>query len=389
MKLMKNKIIAVGITTQNNKLVNGQSMMFQLFMDELVVKNVKPIIVDFGVSLKKNNDKRISGKFSILKMIDNILIFNKFLYTIVSNLGTPVYITTSQSKVGFIRDFLFINLSRMLGSKVVAHQFGSNYQHFYNSQSDFIKKNIRNTLQKADKIVVEGDFTKQQFNFLPDYEQKVVCIPNGLPEKINSSDIFAKNISNDKTVNLIYLSNLIETKGYWDVLEAVNILVNERKLDVKATFSGRFLKDLGDTKFATATEAKDAFFHFLEKNNLQDRVKYYEGLFGSQKSEAFRNSHFFLLPSYYINEGQPVSIVEALAYGCVPIVTNYRLIPTMVNEDNGIFVNSKSPQKIADVIEKFINDPQKYEQHSQAGINFYLNNFTADKYVNRLMSLFK
>ncbi len=41
---MKNKIIAVGTTTQNNKLVNGQSMMFQLIVDNLQDKGIDVII---------------------------------------------------------------------------------------------------------------------------------------------------------------------------------------------------------------------------------------------------------------------------------------------------------------------------------------------------------
>lgn len=385
---MKNKIIAVGPTTQNNTVLNGQTMMFQLFVDEVRRKNIKIIIIDIGMSIFKKHENRVSGRFSIVKLINYTIILIKFFSILLFNSKQTVYLTTAQSKVGFIRDYFIINISRFFGCKIIAHQFGANYAVFYNSQSDFFKKLIIKTLIKTNRIVVEGDYTKKQFDFLPEYQSRVYSLPNGLPEKIDSSKIYAKTIDNKKPIKLFYLSNLIESKGYWDVLEAINILVNDYKIEINAVFSGKFLDSVDDIKFKNGAEGRKAFFEFIKKNNLKGNITYFEGLYGEKKSEGFKNSHFFLLPSYYINEGQPVSILEALAYGCVPIVTEYRLIPTMVNKENGFFVNPKSPNEIADIIKELSNKPEKYNRYSQEAIDYYLNNFTAEKYTNHLISLF-
>ncbi len=383
------KLILVGCTTQNNKLVNGQSMMFQLFVDQLKEKGIKTEIVDFGISLDSRfADKRVSSKFSFLKLLDNFLLIFNFIFVLISNPKTSIYITTSQSKVGFLRDYIFISLSKLFGRKVIAHQFGSNYGQFYKEQPESLKQKIIATFNKTDKVIVEGDFTKNQFNFLKNYQEKVISIPNGLPEKIDSKNICAKTLDPQQPIQLLYLSNLIETKGYWDVLKAANLLVNRDRRNINIVFSGKFLGGLDDSLFSSPEEARKEFFSFIEENNLTDRIQYFEGLFGEEKSKTFSNSHFFLLPSYYVNEGQPVSIVEALAYGCVPIVTDYRLIPDMVNIENGFFVNPKSPEEIAVVINKMIENPSKYHQHSQAGINDYLDNFTAAKFIDKVLKLF-
>ena len=385
---MNNKVIAVGPTTQNNKVVNGQSMMFQLLLDEVSRRNIKTIVVDIGISVFKEKGNRVSGKFSAVKALDYILILIKFFFILLFNPRETVYITTAQSKVGFIRDYFIINFARLFGSKIIAHQFGANYSGFYNSQSTYLKNKIKKTLSKVDKLVVEGDYTKKQFDFLPDYKTKVHSLANGLPEKINSATIFPKIIERNKPVKLLYLSNLIETKGYWDVLDAVNILVNKEKIDIEVMFAGKFLDSVDDEKFSNAEEAKKAFFKYIEINNLKSNVRYLQGLYGAEKSEEFRKSHFFLLPSYYINEGQPVSVLEALAYGCVPIVTEYRLIPMMVNKNNGFFVNSKSPTEIASIIKNLSHNLDLYTNYSQSAIEYYLNNFTADKYTEQLIRLF-
>ena len=130
-------------------------MMFQLFVDQLKEKNIKTVIVDFGKSVDSNfAGTRVSGKFSFIKLIDNAFLIFKFLFVVVTNLKTPIYITTSQSKVGFIRDYIFINFAHFLGRKVVAHQFGSNYNKFFASQSSSFQQKIISTFEKTDKIVV-------------------------------------------------------------------------------------------------------------------------------------------------------------------------------------------------------------------------------------------
>ena len=386
---MIKKIILVGCTTQNNKVVNGQSMMFQLFVDKLQEKKINTLIIDFGKSIASNSENtRVSGKFSFTKLFDNFFITCLYIFTILTNPSTSVYITTSQSKVGFIRDYLFINIAYFLERKIIAHQFGSNYDKFFASQSNSFKEKIISTFEKTDKIVVEGDFTKSHFSFLKDYESKVISIPNGLPEKIESKNITSKNLYPQKEVHLLYLSNLIETKGYWDVLKAINLLINKYNANVKAVFSGKFLGGIDDKMFSSPKKAQVEFFKFIKENNLTGKIKYFEGLYGEAKKNAFTTANFFILPSYYINEGQPVSIVEALAYGCVPIVTDYRLISDMVNIKNGFFVAPKSPEEIAAIINKMIENPARYNAYSDAGINFYLENFTADKFIDKVLSLF-
>jgi glycosyltransferase involved in cell wall biosynthesis len=389
MKKIKNKIITIGPTTQNNKVVNGQSMMFQMLLDEMHNRNIKKIILDIGLSIFPKKRNRFSGKFSFIKSLDYIIIIIKLFIILIFNGNQTVYITTAQSKVGFIRDYFIIYLASLFGSKIIAHQFGANYSGFYNLQSKFIKKKIINTLLKVDTIIVEGDYTKKQFNFLPGFESKVYSLPNGLPEKIDTSLIQPKEIIANDPIRILYLSNMIESKGFWDVLEAVNVLINHEKLNVNAVFSGKFLESVDDKKFSNANEAKKAFFDYLEKNNLKKSVFYVEGLYGINKSKEFHKAHFFLLPSYYINEGQPVSVLEAMAYGCIPIVTQYRLIPLMVNINNGFFVNPKSPHEIVKIIKDLSSNIEKYNKFSQSTINYFLDNFTADKYTDRLISLLK
>lgn len=110
-------------------------------------------------------------------------------------------------------------------------------------------------------------------------------------------------------------------------------------------------------------------FNYINENRLNGRIKYYEGLMGDGKADAFVNSHAFLLPTYFKFEGQPVSVFEAMAYGAVPIVTKYRMIPEMVTTETGLFVDEKSPEQIAKAVMFLIENPDIYANLSQASIN--------------------
>ena len=55
----------------------------------------------------------------------------------------------------------------------------------------------------------------------------------------------------------------------------------------------------------------------------------------------------FVLPSYYNLEAQPITIIEAMAFGCAVYATDYRGIPEILEDRvNGEFIKPKDPQDI-------------------------------------------
>ena len=134
-----------------------------------------------------------------------------------------------------------------------------------------------------------------------------------------------------------------------------------------------------------ALSSKGDFDKFVTEHSLNDRIEYYPGLYGDEKDRYFQEANVFLLPSYYINEGQPVSIIEAMAYGCVPVVTNYRHIPMMVDNSNGFYVKPKSPEDIAEKVKYLILHPEEYADKSQKAIKDYQQKFKFEVFATRVI----
>lgn len=383
---MNKKIIAIGLrTNQAKNIFSGQSMMFEAFIEYLQARDFDVKIIDLAskyddINVGKIAYKRVAEYFGII--LNAYSVFKK-------NKGSIVYITTAQTKGGFYRDYIFINFAKFFKCKLLLQQFGSNFQNFYTSLSPRFQKIVLETFNKGDYLIVEGEVTRQQFKILDNFDSKVLIVRNGLPEKNIQNGKDGKVYKKGDTFNMIYLSYMIESKGYWDVLHAVKILKNDYRLDIKCVFSGAFKASVDDALFSDINEAEKAFEKYIKEHKLESSIVYYKGLMGDKKAEEFKKSNVFLLPSYFKFEGQPVSVLEAMAYGSVPIVTNYRMIPEMVTNESGIFVNAKSPQEIADAIKTLIEDTDYYAKLSKASVDRYQKYYTLDNYCNNLLEITK
>jgi glycosyltransferase involved in cell wall biosynthesis len=82
----------------------------------------------------------------------------------------------------------------------------------------------------------------------------------------------------------------------------------------------------------------------------------YKGIVGGKdKWQALCNADIFLLPSIH-SEGMPISILEAMAVGCVVIVTDDASITSVVtNNQTGLVISKNKPQQLALKIKQLID----------------------------------
>jgi glycosyltransferase involved in cell wall biosynthesis/ubiquinone/menaquinone biosynthesis C-methylase UbiE len=375
--MIKRKILLIGILPPP---INGQAVAFQALTNELSVETLM-------ISGKRN--------INIRNKINKIFNYFGLLFQLVFKLLRKKYVvyhTISQSKAGFVRDFLIVIISKFLGSKVIVHIHGGNYDGFYQTQKPFIQKRIRQMLMQTDSIIVLSDTMKKMFDFEPQLSSKISVVKNGLPWNIDSKDLEVKKlpINNDIPIKIIFLSNLIESKGYLAVLEATLLLVNEYGYNIKTDFCGEFIQYDDASKFSTTSEARYYFQEFIVKNNLENHVNYHGTIEIEKKKELLKEAHFFVLPTNYINEGQPISIIEAMAYSCVVLTTDYRGISDIIsNYESGVYVNFNAPKEIASEIHKLIQTPTHYQRISSNAHQNYLRNYTKKSHLKTLIDEIK
>lgn len=374
---MKKILIIAATINRKKRYFTGLAMMIELFQ-RVISTHYKCVVCSISPKLTLISslpDVKI-GNTSLLRLMDYVWLMIKSLAYIICNPKSIFFICPAPTKLGFKRDYILVKTALLLGCKIILQIFTGDLNTLYDALSEKDKRRFLFMYNKAVLIPTEGNLERDFFASVVDDPSKVVVIENALPEDRKDKTTDPKHL--DASVRLLFLNNMIVTKGYWDVLNAVDILVNEKNQDVVCDFVGRFMDD--DKK------QERMFFDYIESHNLKDRVRFTPGAFGEDKKKLFERSHFFLLPSYFPREGKPTAILEAMSYGCVPIVTNYREIPEMVNDKNGLFVESQNGRDIAYKIEQIINDKEKYVLLSSNCLNDFEDRFTPERYRERMLN---
>lgn len=362
----------------------GQSVAFRMLVDGCVRHGVPHRVIDIS---ERGRERRVGG-FSWRRATSLCgPLWRALRWCALARRVT--YLIVAQSWFGFLRDRLFVALAALGRNRIVLHVHGGGYREFWLAQSERRRRSIRRTLARADRIVVLGSGLVDMLDFVPDHARKVVVVPNGLALDEAGLPSRPKALPAAGPIRLLFLSNLIESKGWRDVLEAVRILV-ARGVDVSCEFCGAFLVGADAERYATVADAEAGFRAFVADHRLGDHVRLRGVVHGVELTRALEAAHFVVLPTRYDNEGQPLSIIEAMAHGCVVLSTRYRAIPEMLDDGRaGVFVEAGEPATIAAAVEELRTDPARYTALSERAIAHRRANFTAIRHLERMLAVLR
>lgn len=350
-----------------------------MLVDGIAERGIQIRVVNLSGTTKDGG-----GRVSLQRALDYVRIIPSFIASLPW--CTVVYVTIAQSRHGFFRDLIFVWLARVASKRIVCHVHGGNYGGFYEQQNRLIKLWIRSMLEQADVIVVLGEGLRAMFAFSSEVAKRVEVVPNGVatkglllaPKRLPSTP--------ETPIRMLYMSNLIESKGYLDVLRAMGVL-KAAGCNVVAEFYGEFQSCVDDVEVRSPDHARQLFEATIEAYGIRDRLVYGGVVDGAEKVAALMRAHVFVLPTRYCYEGQPISIIEAMAYGSVVISTNYRAIPdVIVPGATGEFVPFGSPEAIAAVVIKLAQDPALFNRMSHQAIQRYQELFTQAAHVDRMIA---
>jgi len=370
------KFVLMGVKS-SSKNISGQSICFDMLLDGLRTQNIPFRYITVSVDTDSNFQKVQEYLTACIKLI--------YFYLTTIGKSKMIYIAVAQSKLGFYRDFMFIWISKLFGKKVVAHLHGGNFKTFYQEQSPFLQKVIKKTYDQCDCIIVLSRVYIDLFDFVDNYKEKVKAVPNGIPEFDDNQPV-QKSYDQNKPI-ILYLSNLIESKGYLDVLHSSLILKEKYNISPQVYFCGNFLSSSDDLTFDNIEKAKDYFHNFVKENNLEENVIYKGLVKGDAKDQLLKDANFLILPTNYNAEGQPISLIEGLKNGCVLITTKYRDIQYMnMDKETGFFVNYNSPDAIAESISKL--NEEDFKRMSLNAQKHFKNSYSFISHYNNMLKIF-
>lgn len=281
----------------------------------------------------------------------------KTLVSIHNSDADLFYFTISQSRLGNLRDLMIL---RTIGDRpCLIHLHGGYYRHLVEHEVPEWQKMLNyKAIGKLRGAIVLGPSLKHIFEgMLPD--DKIFVVPNCVDNDfLMSDDEFEEKVStmNQRTVkHVLYLSNFIRSKGYPEVLEMAKL----EKERVENGYIRKFHFDFAGKFFKKDDES--FFYDYISVNGLDSYVTYHGVVGGDKKRNLLRMSDFFVLLTTYPNEGQPISILEAMENGLAVVTTDHAGIPDIVNSGTGI-IFKKNTENIAVKAFEAINNKNLLEQ---------------------------
>ena len=282
--------------------------------------------------------------------------------------GMPViWNSISGQRLGHWRDLLTVIPAFQPGQHVVAQIHWGNFNRLFKHRTT--RPTAMRIVSRVNCFVVQSELLEARIaDWVPAHKRRV--IPYYVPPCGSAIDVNdkRKRRSQDRPLRVLFLSNMIESKGYLDVLEALAI-ARKAGLSLEADYAGRWNADADRQAFKARTQAL----------NLQDIVMHHGAVTDYKQVQALHlAADAFVLPTYYPVEAQPLAIIESLSAGTPTIVTRHASIENMVREDReALFVPPRDPEAIAQALID-LNDLNRWHALSQGAHARYESCFSAE-----------
>lgn len=267
------------------------------------------------------------------------------------------------SRASFYRKKIYIDLCSFFHKKIVIHLHSGLFEQFYNKESnDKQREIIRKTFNKSQRVIVlsaEGE------TFVKSICTKPVIL-------LNNAVIVPNNCKTEYLDhNVVFLGRITEEKGLNELLMAIPDVV-EAIPDVQFYLAGegdieKYKSILSESKYLNHV-------HFLGWINRETKIDY------------LKKSSVFVLPSRY--EGMPMSLLESMAYGLIPVVTRVGGIPLVINEENGYLVSSNASDELAEALIHALSDINREEKGKNAYRTVY-SDYNLEQNLKRLIDIYQ
>jgi glycosyltransferase involved in cell wall biosynthesis len=278
------------------------------------------------------------------------------------------------SKGSFLKDSLFIWTCLLFGVPVVLHAHGNNLVDFHKTSSPILKWIIERTITCSKAAIVFGERLKFNFDsFLP--ADRIFAVHAG----IKPSEVAAIRKPEDGKVRVLFLSNLIESKGFWTALNAVES-VSRAIPDVEFLFAGAWERPEDETKARA----------LLAEQGAKDVVSFLGTVHGSPKVDLLGSCDILIFPTHHYFETFGMVNLEALEAGLPIITTSRGAIPEVVIDgENGFLIPEKDPEALAERIIHLASDSGLRNQMGSANRERFARSYTHDAFGERMIHVFE
>jgi len=346
-------------------------LIYRILKTEFKVYNINTIDI--------NRLDRKSGVFSSIYFFTYVQKLFLLIKALLITKPDYIYLTYSSTKLGLFRDVISVVFIKLFFARVdiISHIHSGNYSLNFNSGfyqylfNILIKYTYRFLFLSKSLNHCKLLLRKEQIVYLANTISKDIIFDD---EEIQDKQ--RKRMKRD-LFHIVFISNMIESKGFYDLAKAISLL--DAKFRLKVDFVGGWKNEIDRKKFVDYISSLKIHKMCKIHNSVTDR---------SIVKDFFSRADAFILPTYYSIEAQPISIIEAINSGTPVIATQHASIPEMIrNNHDGFLVPIKRPDIIAEKI-KILYDVKTWKTFSTYARDQYQLNFSPDVFRKNIKSIF-
>lgn len=249
-----------------------------------------------------------------------------------------------------------------------------------------VKKKYPNLVKIISVIHNDNKSLFDAHMMLSKYIDKVFCVSNQIRKHMQElydfegeryyfkeqpieSDIFWKREENQSGVLRIgYAARLVRQQKRADLLIDFISYLEQNNLNYLFQIAGE-------------GECGDSIAEYIAQKKLQDKVQLLGRLPKSNMDEFWKNQDVFVNVSEY--EGTSLSMLEAMAFGCVPVVTDVSGAREFIEEgENGYICKVGDLKGIADCVIELDSDRKKLKSYGEKCCRIIQERCNLKKYIN-------
>lgn len=320
--------------------VTGHSLVSQMLVEGLTGVHETAVV---NLSLGSLND----GRVTVRRMRE----VGKVLLAVLRQRAWPdvIYLTISESRAGNLKDLLIYSICAGRLERVFVHLHGGTIGRELFDRHPWWRRVNAAFIKRLAGVVISGPAHIGIFAGMID-PRRVHIVPNSAGDDlfVPEPDVVRK-FDNAGPVRVLYISSMTTPKGYGDLLDAWLSLAVDVRRRIRLDFAGKF-------------DAEDERKVFEGRIAGVDGVTYHGLVDAEEKRRLFAQAHVFCLPTRML-EGQPISILEAYASGCVVVTTGQAGIRDVFRDGvHGFEVVAGAPASIAAVLQRLPDDIERLRQ---------------------------
>ncbi|MBN2484670.1 MAG: glycosyltransferase family 4 protein [Bacteroidales bacterium] len=236
------------------------------------------------------------------------------------------------------------------------------------------EKKFRYACTNTDRIIAISEQTKTDIvNFFGIDKQNITILYQGCQEIFQHEVPLGQKQSVKSKYGLpdnyvLYVGTVEKRKNLMSVVKAIH----EGKIDTTLVVIGR------QTKYSALVS------EYIVKHKLKN-IRFLEGVSNSELPSIYQAATVFVYPSLF--EGFGIPIIEAL-YSGVPVVTSKGGCFAEAGGPGSCYVDTSSPEAIADAIKQLLSDEELRRKMIDAGLK-YVHKFDHETLAGQLNSIYQ